>query len=273
VPAAPERTPPDKATLRDPAAFIEGADKAPAAKKPDAPGAKPAPPKAAPGKPLEVTATSRRIRLNYEIRDVGPSGVASIELWATRDGKTWQRYSDEPPPASGPLVVHVAEEGRYGFTIVVKSGVGFSGRRPQPGDQPQVWVEVDETRPVVRQLDVRVGRGDDRGNLTVTWSASDAHLVARPITISTATGKDGPWTPIASDLENSGRYVWKMPRDVPYQFFVRVEAVDRAGNRGSEETSRPVAVDHAQPRGVILGVDADKAKADPAPERVHGGIQ
>src|SRR5262249_54069414 len=62
---------------------------------------------------------SRRIKLNYEVREVGPSGVAAVELWATRDGKTWQCYSNEPPPA-GPLVVHVAEEGSYGFTLVVK---------------------------------------------------------------------------------------------------------------------------------------------------------
>src|SRR4051794_16650027 len=57
-----------------------------------------------------VTVNSRRIRLNYEIREVGHSGVSSVELWATRDGKTWQRYSNEPPPP-GPLVIHVAEEG------------------------------------------------------------------------------------------------------------------------------------------------------------------
>jgi hypothetical protein len=61
---------------------------------------------------------SRRIKLNYEVREVGPSGVSAVELWATRDGKTWQCYSNEPPPA-GPLVVHVAEEGCYGFTLVV----------------------------------------------------------------------------------------------------------------------------------------------------------
>src|SRR5262245_10173874 len=54
---------------------------------------------------------SRRIRLNYSIADVGPSGVAHVELWATRDGRNWARYSKEPPPV-GPMVVHVAEEGR-----------------------------------------------------------------------------------------------------------------------------------------------------------------
>src|SRR4051794_24681441 len=66
---------------------------------------------------------NRRIKLNYNITDVGPSGVSCVELWATRDGKNWARYSNEPPPA-GPLCVHVAEEGTYGFSLVVKNGLG-----------------------------------------------------------------------------------------------------------------------------------------------------
>src|SRR5262245_16416817 len=68
---------------------------------------------------------TRRLRLNYNVTDVGPSGISCVELWATRDGKTWQRYSNEPPP-SGPLCVHVAEEGKYGFSMVVKNGLGVA---------------------------------------------------------------------------------------------------------------------------------------------------
>ena len=61
--------------------------------------------------------------------------------------------------------------------------------------------------------------------------------------------------PIVSKLENSGRYVWQMPADVPFQFLVRVEATDRAGNVGSDETAKPVSVDLAQPKGIILNVE------------------
>jgi hypothetical protein len=207
-----------------------------------------------------VTVNSRRIRLNYEIREVGHSGVSSVELWATRDGKTWQRYSNEPPPP-GPLVIHVAEEGRYGFTLLVKNGIGLSGRAPMTGDQPQVWVDVDETKPVVKLMDVVVAPGGERGDLAVHWVASDAHLLPRPISIATSTDKDGPWTTIASGLENTGRYTWKMPADVPHSFYVRVEAADRAGNVASAQLVKPVVVDSALPRGVILGVDCEKKDA------------
>ncbi len=35
---------------------------------------------------------SKRISINYEIKEVGKSGIATVELWYTRsDGRTWQR--------------------------------------------------------------------------------------------------------------------------------------------------------------------------------------
>jgi len=200
---------------------------------------------------------SRRIRLNFNITEVGPSGVSSVELWCTRDGRSWQRYSSEPPPV-GPLVVHVAEEGRYGFSLVVKSGVGVSTPPPHTGDAPQIWVEVDETRPHVRLLHTEVGKGLEEGCLTLTWTASDVNLVPRPITISIASTKDGPWTPVVNNLENTGKYDWRMPKDVPYTFYVRVEASDRAGNCTVDSWPEAVKVDRACPKGTILGIDAEK---------------
>jgi hypothetical protein len=222
--------------------------------------------KPAPAKPKPaptMTVNSRTIRLNVSLSDVGPSGVSSVELWATRDGQAWQRCSTQPPP-NGPLVVHVPEDGRYGFTLVVKSGVGVSSTPPRPGDAPQLWVDVDETRPEVRLLRVEAGKLLEADNLTVTWVASDLNLMPRPVTISTSTNQDGPWTPVASSLENTGRYVWQMPKDVPYHFYVRVEVRDRAGNSSIDCWPQPIHVDRAVPHGTILGIEADKKVEAPA---------
>lgn len=204
-----------------------------------------------------ILTNSRRIRLNYSIKDVGPSGVSAIELWATRDGHTWQRYSNEPPP-DGPLVVHVAEEGRYGFTIVVRNGLGVASSAPQTGEAPQLWVEVDETCPVVKIQDVQIGRGAEFGNIYLHYTATDANICGKPVSISMATSREGPWTPVATGLENCGKYVWQMPKDLPYQFYLRVEACDRAGNVGNDATIEPIKVDMTRPRGTILGVDQDR---------------
>jgi hypothetical protein len=211
---------------------------------------------------------SRRIKLNYSIEDVGPSGVSTVELWATRDGKSWARYSNEPPP-DGPLVVHVAEEGRYGFSIVVRNGLGMASATPKAGDEPQVWVVVDETKPSLVLKRVTAGSGPHAGTLTVEWSASDERLTDKPITLSIATKKEGPYTPIATAIENTGRYVWHMPREHPYAFFLRVEAEDQAGNVGLVTTPEPIRIDLTRPRGTITGVSCEKKSASltviPAP--------
>jgi len=201
--------------------------------------------------------SSRRISLDYKVEDLGPSGLAAVELWLTTDGRNWQRYKeylDQQPP----LVVEVNDEGLYGFTMVARSKVGLGQRPPQVGDAPQIWVEVDETKPQVRLVNADVGRGNDLGNLTITWTATDKNLARQPITISYAEKVDGPWTTIAAKIDNTGRYVWKMPpTGIPYSFLIKVEAVDRAGNTGADQTppDKPVIVDLSQPKVKILAVE------------------
>jgi hypothetical protein len=208
---------------------------------------------------------SKRIGLNYEIKDKGPSGVSVVELWYTQDagGRAWQKYREETGDPHPPFIVEVNGEGLYGFTLIVRSGVGLGERPPQVGDQPQVWVEVDLTKPIVRLGSVDVGRGPDAGRLTITWTATDKNLGRQPITLSYAEQAGGPWTPIAANIENTGRYIWQMPSGVPYRFHVRVEATDRAGNSASAETATPVIVDLAQPKGVILNVDPITGNPNP----------
>lgn len=203
---------------------------------------------------------TKRISLNYEIKDVGKSGIAVIELWYTRDpqARTWQKHDERANNPQPPYVVDVTDEGLYGFALVAKSGVGLGEQPPRVGDPPQVWVEVDLTKPKVQLLNMDVGRGADTGNLTITWSASDKNLGPRSITLSYAERAEGPWTPIVAGEENTGRYVWRMPAEVPYQFHVKVEATDLAGNVGSAETAKAIAVDLLVPK--IRGISVEPGK-------------
>lgn len=200
---------------------------------------------------------SKRVRLNYGLNEVGPSGVSSVELWYTSDGRSWLKLMTETPRKVGepePLVFDVEREGIYGFTIVAKSGVGLGTPPPQVGDPPQLWLEVDLTKPRVELTNVIVGNGIDKGKLTVSWIASDKNIKDDPVTLSYAESIEGPWEVITQHAANSGRYVWSMPENVPYQFYVRVEAADTAGNVG-EATSRDlIKVDLSQPRVKIIDV-------------------
>jgi len=216
--------------------------------------ASPHPAASAPQAPMRIV-NSKRISLNYKIDNVGPSGVSAVKLWYTQDGRGWQEHSEVTKEIKPPYVVDVAGEGVYGFTLVVRSGVGLGEKPPQVGDPPHVWVEVDLTPPVVQLHGVEVGQGTATGKLTVTWTATDKNLGASPINLSYAENPDGPWTPITpAPVENTGRYIWQMPSGVPYQFHVRVEAIDKAGNVGHSVTRELVKVDLAKPKPTILDV-------------------
>jgi hypothetical protein len=198
---------------------------------------------------------TKRISLNFALKDVGPSGVSVLELWYTQDGKQWKMC--EVVPKSPPYVVEVEEEGRYGFTLVARSGAGLATRRPVSGDEPQVWVLVDQTTPDVQLIEVAPTAAGRSGNaLTIRWKAADANFGRVPITLSYAERSDGPWQTIAANVANTGHYTWQLPQGLPSQFLVRVEAVDLAGNVGAMQTPTPVVLDCATPTAAILSVEA-----------------
>jgi hypothetical protein len=197
---------------------------------------------------------SKRISLNYEIKNGGPA--PEIDLWCTRDGRTWNKLQtlDQGKP---PCVAELDEEDLYGFTLVVRNGTG-QGKQPQEGDRPQVWVEVDITKPVIRLMGIEVNKNKEGRFLTILWKAFDKNLAPKPITLSYAVEPEGPWMPIASQLTNTGRYVWKMPIEAPHQYFIRVEAVDQVGNTGVAQTPKAFVDDLSEPSAAILAVEGAK---------------
>jgi hypothetical protein len=153
------------------------------------------------------------------------------------------------------------KEGLYGFTLVPRSGVGRGAPGPQPGDEPQIWIEVDCTKPSVHLSSVDVGRGEDDGYLLISWTADDKNLPPRDkrcVTLSYAEDPKGPWTSLPDPLPNNGSYRWKMDSTVPFQFFVRVQVEDEAHNVGEAVTADRVKVDLNQPRVEVSGIEPIK---------------
>ena len=72
------------------------------------------------------TVNARRFQVNYRIDDVGPSGVAAVELYITQnDGQKWFKYGVDEDRRS-PVEIEVPGDGMYGFAIRVVSGSGQS---------------------------------------------------------------------------------------------------------------------------------------------------
>jgi hypothetical protein len=202
--------------------------------------------------PLQIT-NSTQVTLDYEVTKVGPSGVGRVVLFLTKDeGRTWEAFAEDAD-LKPPMTVNLPGEGVYGLRLVVSSRAGLGGRVPQAGDPPQMRVEVDTTPPVVKlfypQPDTQ-----RRDALLLTWNASDHNLAPNPITLQWAERPDGQWQNIATDLTNSGRYVWQVTANMPYRVFLRVVARDTAGNVAVDESPEPVLIDLHEPEGQLLGI-------------------
>jgi hypothetical protein len=193
---------------------------------------------------------SRTFQLKYELDNRGPSGVPRVEVWKIRPGGGWQKcreYGD----GNGPIQVTVDLSGRWGFRLIPRNGVGLAERDPQPGDPPDVWVEVDDRRPDVKVTKVAVNQTPDGGYLTVSWTANDTFLRANPIAISYSLSGQGDWKPLAPDLPNTGSWSHKtddLNLGSIYQFYLKVSAIDEAGNVGEDQWRETVKVDLKIPR-------------------------
>ena len=147
---------------------------------------------------------TRVFQLDYDTRAMGGTANVPVELWGTRDGgKSWQSFGKDPKGQS-PMLVTVPEEGIYGFRMAIQNGPGMAGRPPLPGDVPGIWIGIDLTRPVGRITPAQQGVGRDGDKLFIAWEASDnRELAARPISLSYSERLGGPWTSMASGLENT----------------------------------------------------------------------
>jgi len=190
---------------------------------------------------------SRLFELEYDVESVGPSGIARVELFGTKDGgRTWKSYAIDNDNRS-PILVSVDDEGLYGFRLVVQSGAGLGAASPKPGDTPETWIAVDLTKPTARIISAEEGSGADAASLIITWEASDKYLAPRAITLLFSEGPGGPWTTLAAGLENTGRYVWNLDGRQPQRVYLRLEARDEAGNVGVFETNEAVVLDRSRP--------------------------
>lgn len=197
----------------------------------------------------------RQFQIGYRIEEVGPSGISSVELFITQDnGATWYRYGEDADKRS-PFVVSVPREGSYGFTLLVRSGVGLAVDPPQPGERPNIVVNVDETAPRVQLMPVEQGRGQALNKLLLRWMAQDENLAERPISLWYRSEPNGAWQPLAGGLENTGSYVWTMAPGLGSRLYFRVEARDIAGNSQRVDTTDPLLIDMSKPTARILDVE------------------
>lgn len=191
--------------------------------------------------------------LDYAVESLGGSTLSSVELWGTANaGRTWQLWGEDPDRQS-PFDVQVEDEGLFGFRMVIVGSNGVVSNRPQDGDSADVWIHIDTTEPTVKITRAVYGKGEEDGMLVIDYNCQDSNLVAKPISLAYSETVDGPWQPIANGQANTGLYLWKASPNLPQRIYLKLEAVDKAGNVGVHRLDLPINTRGLGPRGRIQG--------------------
>lgn len=191
--------------------------------------------------------------LEYQIDDVGPSGVSAVELFVTEDaGQHWFTYGNDNDVHS-PVLIDTRGEGTFGFAVRVRNGLGFADDAPQPGQAPEIVVTVDESLPEI-ELAQPLIRTDGFGTIHLSWKVRELNPASTPVRLEYAAAPNGPWTLVFDWQFDQGEYQWGVRPGTPTQLYFRLLARDAAGNVATAQTMQPVVVDLRRPVGRLLRV-------------------
>ena len=217
------------------------------------------PPEADAAPPLDTDARPRmsnkkQLELDYDIDSVGSAVIAEVELWCTRDGgRTWSLFGSDDDCRS-PMRIQVDGEGFYGFRVVAATAGGQRGPAPSSGEPPDVLVGVDLTPPEAKFVSAELSADGDAEQLVVVWEAADERLAARPVALRYGETPHGPWTTIASGLENTGRYAWRLDERLPERVYLQLAVRDEAGNVGLAESPDAIVLRQPRPQSRVRDV-------------------
>lgn len=197
---------------------------------------------------------STRLFLDYQIENAGQNSVAKVEVWITSDrAKSWQKLGEQSQQKS-PIEVALPGEGIFGVTLVASNSRGVPGAPPQAGDQPDMWVEVDTTKPSAQLTKVQATTEDGKSVVHIHWAATDKNLDDGSVELWHSTTPQGPWQPIAKGLKAEGQHRWTPGADVT-RSFIRLNVRDSAGNTTTVTTQDAVTFEEpSRPRAVIRGI-------------------
>lgn len=191
--------------------------------------------------------------LEYQVDDVGPSGVSAVELFVTEDGgQHWFTYGKDDDVRS-PVLIDTRGEGTFGFAVRVRNGIGFADDAPQPGQAPEIVVTVDECLPTI-ELAQPTMRTDGFGTILLSWQVREQNPASTPVRLEYAAAPSGPWTPVFDWQFDQSGYQWGVRPGTPTQLYFRLLARDAAGNIATAQTIQPVVVDLRRPVGRLLRV-------------------
>lgn len=197
---------------------------------------------------------SQTFSLDYSVEALGGNALSEVELWGSEDnGRTWEKWGSDPDRVS-PFDVKVGNDGLFGFRMVLVGTGGTVLGHPKPGEDADAWIRVDTEAPACRITRAIYGVGSEAGMLVIDYTCTDADLADESLSLSWSSTPDGPWTVAASNMKNTGLYLWKAEAALPSRVYLKLEAVDKSGNVGVHRLELPIDTKGLSPRGRIQGI-------------------
>ncbi len=212
---------------------------------------------------------SLKFDVEFSIQKMGRSGVKSVHLFVLKNSGGWEYAKKvdvhlQPGDRDRPLTIpfEVREEGTYGFYVVPESGAGKRADDPRPDDPPMLYVVVDTTPPYIQITGVQVRPGSRGPLVEITWECADPNLMPQPVSLEWSLDRTASkWNEIKYRLDNlpngvgsgrsTGRYVWEVPDESIWKFWIRARAVDKAANVSEHIWPQEVIVDLEKPEATI----------------------
>ena len=197
---------------------------------------------------------SQTFSLDYSVEALGGNALSEVELWGSEDnGRTWEKWGSDPDRVS-PFDVKVGNDGLFGFRMVLVGAGGTVLGHPKPGEDADAWIRVDTESPACKITRAIYGVGSEAGMLVIDYTCTDAELADESLSLSWSPTPEGPWTVAATNMKNTGLYLWKAEAALPSRVYLKLEAVDKSGNTGVHRLELPIDTKGLAPRGRIQGI-------------------
>jgi len=180
-----------------------------------------------------------QFKLDYVLSNANAK-TTQVQLWATEDGgKSWGLWGIDHDSQS-PLDVEIQRDGTIGFITIITTPEDDGKNRPTTESTADIWVRIDRLKPQLRLGDIERTIESGFPEILIKWKATDDNFSDRPIRLQCSQSQQGPWQEISPAVPNAGFYRWRLDPNTTGTWFIKVDAIDQAGNTVSAIVAEPV---------------------------------
>ncbi len=186
---------------------------------------------------------SQTVKLDLDIKDEGPAGLASAQLWISQDdGVSWTQGPFIQDPRS--VEWKAPSDGKFRLAIVASDASGNTSPIPKGKADDQFVITVDTAAPVILLTSaIGIIPGDKPAptpqrafkpgdNVQVQFAIKDINLAPNTVSVFFQADASKPWQELAVGQSSDTAYRFALSAVPTTAARIRVTAIDQAGNTG-----------------------------------------